>query len=138
MTQEATVTRLLPNGMAEIAVRRESACGGNCHACGGTCSFRNILKVSAKNKVLADVGDRVVVESSTSSILKAAAIVYVIPIVLFFAFYAAAALLGAGAQVSTAASLVGFALGVALAVALNRSFRNKTVTSFEIVSILQA
>lgn len=138
MTQEATVTRLLPNGMAEIAVRRESACGGNCHACGGTCSFRNILKVSAKNKVLADVGDRVVVESSTSSILKAAAIVYVIPIVLFFAFYAAAALLGAGAQVSTGTSLVGFALGVALAVALNRSFRNKTVTSFEIVSILQA
>ncbi len=138
MTQEATVTKLLPNGMAEIAVRRESACGGNCHACGGTCSFKNILKVNAKNRAQADVGDRVVVESSTSSILKAAAVVYVIPMVLFFVFYAAAALCGGSGAACTVASLLGFGLGVILAILFNRQFKKKTVTSFEIVSILHA
>ncbi|MGI6029420.1 MAG: SoxR reducing system RseC family protein [Candidatus Heteroscillospira sp.] len=137
MTQEATVTRLLPGGMAEIAVRRESACGGNCHACGGTCSFKNLMKVSAKNSVMAEVGSRVVVESSTASILKAAAVVYVIPLVLFFAFYAIAAVMGAGETASVCASLAGFLIGVGGAVMLNRSLKNRAAATFEIVSILQ-
>ena len=138
MTQEATVTRLLSNGMAEIAVRRESACGGNCHACGGTCASKNIIKVSAKNPVLAGVGDRVVVASSTSGILGAAVVVYVIPLVLFFTFYAVSALLGAAATLCTTASLLGFALGVGLAVGVNRKLKNKSAATFEIVSIIQA
>jgi sigma-E factor negative regulatory protein RseC len=123
--------------MAEIAVQRQSACGGNCHSCGG-CSERRILKVSAKNALAASVGDRVVVESSTSRILAAAAIVYVIPLVLFFAFYAAAAVLGAGETGSVLTSLAGFGIGVVIAMAVNRSFKNKAVTTFEIVEVLGA
>lgn len=136
MTQEAVVTKIMPAGMAEILVKRESACGGNCHACGGTCSIKNNLKVSAKNGVLASVGDRVVVSSSTKSILTAAFIVYILPVVLFFLFYAAAAIAGASESSSVIISLVGFFGGVGIAVALNRWFKNKEVTTFEIVSIL--
>jgi len=84
----------------------------------------------------AAVGDRVVVESSTSRILTAAAVVYVIPLVLFFAFYAAAALLHSGETAGVLAALVGFCLGVAIAMAVNRVFKRKDVTTFEIVEIL--
>jgi len=138
LTQQATVTKLLPNGMAEIAVKRESACGGNCHSCSGCSGRTNIMKVAAKNPVLAAVGDRVVVSSSTGSILKAAVVVYVIPVILFFVFYALGALMGAGESMSIVLSLVGFFLGVIMAMAFNKSLKNKTAATFEIISILQA
>ena len=138
MTQEATVTKLLPGGMAEIAVKRESACGGNCHSCSGCSGRTNIMKVSAKNRASAGVGDRVVVSSSTGSILKAAVIVYVIPVVLFFVFYALGAMMGAGESISIVLSLCGFAMGVLMAMAFNKSLKNRAATTFEIVSIIQA
>lgn len=136
MTQEATITKLLTNGMAEIAVRRESACGGNCHACGGTCTTNNLLKVSAKNNASASVGDKVMVSSSTSRVLTAAVAVYVVPLILFFVFYAATAMLSFPENVSVISSIFGFGIGIVLAMMLNRWFKNKSVTTFEIVSIL--
>jgi len=136
LTQQATVTKLLPDGMAQIAVKRESACGGNCKSCGG-CSG-NIMRVSARNNVSAQVGDRVIVSSSTGSILKAAAVVYVIPIVLFFVFYALGTMMGAGEGISIVLSLVGFVLGVIMAMAFNKSLKNNAATTFEIISIIQA
>ena len=30
MTQDAVVTKVLPNGMAEVVVSRGTACGSNC------------------------------------------------------------------------------------------------------------
>ena len=33
MTQEAIVTRRLPDGMAEVVVTRGTACGSNCGNC---------------------------------------------------------------------------------------------------------
>ena len=48
MTQEAVVTKLLPSGMAEVAVKRTSACGGNCGNC-ESCVFDSELKTAAKN-----------------------------------------------------------------------------------------
>ena len=36
--QKAKVTRLIDEGRAEVAVRRQSACGHNCATCGGGCS----------------------------------------------------------------------------------------------------
>ena len=38
MTQDAIVTRLLPDGMAEVVVTRATACGGNCSSC-ESCMF---------------------------------------------------------------------------------------------------
>ena len=36
MTQDAIVTKCLPNGMAEVVVTRTTACGSNCGNCGET------------------------------------------------------------------------------------------------------
>ncbi|MGE4352648.1 MAG: SoxR reducing system RseC family protein [Oscillospiraceae bacterium] len=137
MTQVATVTKLLPGGMAEIAVRRESACGGNCRTCGGACSFKNLVKVNAANTITAGVGDRVVVSSSTSGVMTAAFIVYLLPLILFFIGYGITAAMQAAEKVSIIVSLAGFFAGVALAIPLNRWFKEKKVTTFEIVSVIQ-
>ena len=133
MTQTATVTRILNGGMAEIAVRRKSACGGNCHACGG-CSDAKIVKVSAKNS--AAVGDEVIVSSETSGILKAAFVVYIIPIILFFAFYAAAAAMAMSEGMCIGLSIVGFVIGVIIAVIVNSSIKKRGGSSFEIIRII--
>ena len=136
MTKEAKVIKLLPDGMAEVVVKRESACGGNCHACGATCASKRMLTVSARNTVAASMGDDVMISSRTSGILQAAVIVYIIPIILFFAGYIAAAAAGASETVSVAASVGGFFAGVVIAVVLNRWYRERQVTTFEIVRIL--
>ena len=136
MTQVATVTRIISPDMAEIAVKRKSACGGDCHACGGTCNTGKILKVSARNAVAAGVGDQVLVSSSTSGILKAAFVVYLIPIILFFVFYAAAVALALPESGCVAASLGGFALGVLCAVLVNRSLKGRAAANFEIIQII--
>lgn len=136
MKQNATVTKILTNGMAEISVKRESACGGDCHACGGTCAFRSLMKVEAVNKISAAVGDKVMIESSTGGILTAAFIVYLMPIILFFASYATAATSGADEGTCILLSIIGFFVGVMIAVGLNRWYKKKQLTTFEIISIL--
>ena len=35
MRQEVTVSRVLEGGMAEVTLRRRSACAGDCGRCGG-------------------------------------------------------------------------------------------------------
>ena len=94
MTNEGIVTKLLPNDMAEVAVVRQTACGGSCSSCEG-CMYEREMKTAAKNLVNARPGQRVVIESRTSVIFNAALLVYVMPLVLFIAAYAIAAALGA-------------------------------------------
>ena len=40
MTQDAVVTKVFPNGMAEVVVARGTACGSNCGNC-ESCVFQN-------------------------------------------------------------------------------------------------
>ena len=60
MTQDAVVTRLLPNNMAEVAVARTTACGGNCPSC-ESCIFQSELKTLARNRIQARPGQKVVI-----------------------------------------------------------------------------
>ena len=76
MTQDAVVTRILPNGMAEVAVARSTACGGNCGSC-ESCIFQSELRTEAKNTIGARPGQKVVIESRTSAVFSAAALVYI-------------------------------------------------------------
>ena len=97
MVQTAKVTRVLADGRAEVAVKRQSACGHDCSKCGGGCSelmVSSTVAVIAANPVRAMPGDMVTVESSTSRVLGAAVIVYLVPFLLFFVGYFAAAALG--------------------------------------------
>ena len=87
MVQTAKVTRVLADGRAEVAVKRQSACGHDCSKCGGGCSelmVSSTVAVIAANPVRAMPGDMVTVESSTSRVLGAAVIVYLVPFLLFF------------------------------------------------------
>ena len=65
MTQDAVVTKVFPNGMAEVAVSRGTACGSNCGNC-ESCVFQNEIKAFAKNSVHARPGEKVVIESLSS------------------------------------------------------------------------
>ena len=99
MTQDAVVTRLLPNSMAEVVVTRSTACGSNCGSC-EICIFQSELKAVAKNTIQAKPGQRVVIASRTSTVFSAAILVYVMPLVFFIAGFVLATLLGASEGVS--------------------------------------
>ena len=79
MIQNATVIKL--NGKnAVIAVKRQSACGENCHGCSAEC--KNIIKSEAENKANAQCGDEVLVYSDTKKTLFLAFKLYLLPILL--------------------------------------------------------
>ena len=67
MTQDAIVTRLLPNDMAEVVVTRTTACGSNCGSC-ESCIFQSELKAVAKNHINARPGQQVVIASRTDQV----------------------------------------------------------------------
>ena len=93
MTQDAVVTKVLPNGMAEVVVSRGTACGSNCGNC-ESCVFQNEIKTFAKNTVHARPGEKVVIESLSSRIFGAAFIVYIVPMLVFIIGYVIAASCG--------------------------------------------
>jgi sigma-E factor negative regulatory protein RseC len=65
--------------MAEVVVRRVSACGENCANCKGSCETTT-AKTVAENLAGAGVGDLVKIESESSAVIRAALILYMIPI----------------------------------------------------------
>lgn len=134
MTQDAVVTKVLPNGMAQVAVTRSTACGGNCGHC-ESCIFQSELMTLAKNTIDAKPGQKVIIESRTTLVLGAAALVYVLPLVLFLAGYAAAYLIGAGEGLCIAASFLALLLGGTVTVLSQRQKKSKKKIDFEIVSL---
>ena len=138
MVQTAKVTRLLPDGRAEVSVKRQSACGHDCSKCGGGCSelmVSSTVSVIATNGIGARPGDMVTVESATSGVLGAAVMVYVVPFLLFFAGYFAAALLGLPGGGSALVGVAGFVLGLLLAVRWDRRVRREKAIAFRITAI---
>ena len=138
MIQTAKVTKVFPNGRAEVAVRRQSACGHDCSKCGGGCSelmVSSTVAVMAANPVRAMPGDMVRVESSTGGILKAAVVVYLVPFILFFLGYFICAALQLSGGISAAVGGIGFAVGVLLAVLLDRQVRRNRSITFCITAI---
>ena len=110
MTQIATVEKILPGGMAEISVPRKSACGHDCEECAGCGVSGASVRAVARNDARAEVGQKVVVESSTKNLLGVMLLVYLLPIVLFLVgYFATGALESEGLRyaVAIAAFLVG-------------------------------
>ena len=92
MTQDAVVIKLLPNDMAEVAVTRGTACGGNCGSC-ESCKFQKEMRTEARNLIEAKPGQKVVIESKTGDVMSAAMLLYIVPFVLLFIGYAIGAAL---------------------------------------------
>ena len=87
MRKKATVDRVLPDGRAELLVRRESACSGDCHKCGGCGGVEQVLRLMAKDTVGVQKGDIVYVESDGRVVLKGAFLLYLLPLALFLIGY---------------------------------------------------
>ena len=110
MTQQGTIKKLLPNGLAEVEVTRRSACGHDCAKCGGCGGLETqTLYVTARNHAHASVGDRVLLEGETRQVLGFAVLVYLLPLVLFFVGYGVGAGMKLGGGLS---ALIGGVLFV--------------------------
>lgn len=126
MTQIATIRRTLNNGMAEAAVRRQSACGHDCSKCNGceqTVKLSEIV-VTAENRVKAQRGDTVIIESKSATILTAAAMVYIFPILLAFLFSGLTAwFIGDGEGMQMLACFLGFVTGILISIMWDKRMR---------------
>jgi len=133
MTQQGTIRRLLPDGMAEIEVTRRSSCGHDCAKCGGCGGLETqILYVTAKNRAQAQVGERVLIEGGTKQVLGLAGLVYLLPLALFFTGYALGAALQRGAGYSSLCGGLGFAAGIIAAVLYSRHIKREGKILYEI------
>ena len=129
MEQMAQVVRKNPDGTAQVAVARESACSGDCHKCAGCGAARQTMLFTARNPIGAEVGAVVKVESESGPVLKAAAVLYMLPLALFFPGYIL------GAQLWQLGGLTGglaFILGIAGAVMYDRLVMKKKNTVYTI------
>jgi len=136
MTQDAIVTKLMPNNMAEVVVTRSTACGANCGNC-ESCIYQNELKTLAKNLIQAKPGQKVVIESKTSMVFGAAMLVYVLPLVIMLVFYAAASASGASEGACIALSFAGLVLGGIIIVLSQRMRKDKSPINFDIISFAE-
>lgn len=134
MRQIVTVTRVLEDGFAEVAMRRESACSGECGSCGGCSAQAQTITVRARNALGAAAGDRVVVETAGRTVLSAALLVYLVPLVLFFVGWAVGYVIGLPGMTAVCCA-AGFVLGIVPAVCYNHYLTRKkpvgyTITAF--------
>lgn len=133
MTQDAVVIKLLNAEMAEVAVTRGTACGGNCGSC-ESCMFQSELRTEARNLIGAKPGQKVVIESKSSRIFGAAMLVYVMPLLFFLAGYAIAAFLGAGEGIRILVSFAALLVSACVLVFTQRSKKEKKPITFDIIA----
>lgn len=142
MEQIAVVKAVLANGMAQIAVERDTACGAahSCHDCAGCEKMMTNTNtvVTAFNDVNAGKGDVVKVRGENKVFFKTAAIVYIVPLILAMAAYFVAMGMGLGEGMQVLVTFVGFALGVLLGVAWDRHMKKTSGLRFHIVEIKKA
>lgn len=135
MTQIATVERILDPNHAEISVPRKSACGHDCEECAGCGVTGAAVHARAVNTIGARPGQKVVVESSTQKMLGIVALVYLIPVVLFMLGYLVMVFLKASVGVQYFAAVIGFTIGIALAILYDRRLRARGGLVFTIVRL---
>ena len=134
MTQIATVEKILPGGMVEISVPRKSACGHDCEECAGCGVSGASVRAQARNTVGAEVGQKVVVESSTKRLLGVMILVYLLPILCFFVgYFATGALASEGLRYAIA--IAAFLIGIIPAVVCDRHMKSTGALTFTIVRL---
>ena len=75
------------------------------------------------------------VESSTSKMMHIIALVYLTPVALFLLCYLLAVAFGAGVTVQYSLAAVGFAAGIAIAIAYDRRLKKQGGLIFRIVRL---
>ena len=79
MTGDAIVTTVCGNE-ATVKISKSSACGHDCASC-KACSNPS-YEISVINKIGANVGDKVLIETKTSRVLFASFLLYILPVFL--------------------------------------------------------
>ena len=133
MTQDAIVLKLLDNNMAEVAVTRATACGGNCGSCESG-MFQTELRAQARNLIQAKPGQKVTIESKSSRILGAAVLVYVMPLLFFLLGYGLAAAFGAGEGTRILLSFSALIVSALVLVLSQRFNKRKKPITFDIIA----
>ena len=128
MEQKVKVTRVFPDGTAQVVRIRESACSGDCHKCSGCGAAQQTMLFMAGNPIGARAGDLVIVSAESAPVLKAALVLYILPLVLFFAGYIGGACVGLSGWLGA----LGFLLGIAAVVAYDRLAAKKKETIYTI------
>ena len=129
MQQLVKVLTCNPDGTAQVAYMRQSACSGDCHKCSGCGAVEQTMIFTARNPIGATPGALVTVESATGPVLKAAAVLYMLPLVLVIAGY----LVGMQWQLGGLIGALAFALSIAIIVCYDRLVMRKRNTVYTIV-----
>ena len=142
MEQIAVVKKLLGNGMAQVSVERGTACGA-AHSCADCAGCEHVIVQSEKvvtafNDVSARTGDIVRLRSDNGPFLKSAAIVYLLPLVLALVVYCVAATLSLSEGPMLLFALLGFVVGILIAVAWDRHMKKVNGLRFHIVEVKKA
>lgn len=132
MTQTATVTALpaVPGGQVELTIVRQTACGHSCDGCGRCAGKAQKLVIQAGSDIPVALGDQVEVYSD-NRVLGAAALVYGLPVVLFLLGYLLPSSLPEPGRCLCGG--LGFALGLAGAIACDRLVKKRSGISYRIV-----
>ena len=128
MEQAVKVTRVFPNGTAQVVRIRESACSGDCHKCSGCGAAEQKMLFLAQNPIGARPGDLAIVSADSAPVLKAAAVLYILPLVLFLAGYIGGMYLNMAGWLGA----LGFLLGIAAVVVYDRRTAKKQETIYTI------
>lgn len=129
MQQLVKVLRCEPDGRAQVACLRQSACSGDCHKCSGCGAVEQTMIFTAQNPIGARPGDMVIVESATGPVLKAAAVLYLLPLALFITGYLVGMQWGLGGL----SGGLAFGASIGLIIAYDRLVMKKKNTEYTIV-----
>ena len=129
MQQKVKILSVHPDGTAQVACLRQSACSGDCHKCSGCGAVEQTMVFTARNTIGARPGEMVIVESESGPVLKAAAVLYLLPLVLFIAAY----LWGMQWKLGGLTGSLAFGLSIVLIVLYDRFVMKKKNTVYTII-----
>ncbi len=122
------------DGIAEISVIRESACGDNCASCSAKCTLKD-ASVSAKAVPGLKTGDMVYIEMAASKIIFAAFLAYITPIFALLIGYFLGAGLGFGEEASAGIGVLSMVIWFFIVYAIDK--RLKKLYRHTIVEVIR-
>lgn len=135
MLQEAIITKIRDDGLAEVVVERLGICGGDCNGCEG-CKYDHLMKSVVQNPIGANRGQHVMIETPTSGVVKGAFVLYVLPIVMLILGYALGALLSLNESYCILAAFAAALVGIVIAIIVSKKRYAADPTPTKIVSVI--
>lgn len=136
MLQEAIITKIRDDGLAEVVVERLGICGGDCNNC-HECIYEHLMKSVVQNPIGARRGQHVMIDTPTMGVFKGALAIYVLPLVTLFLGYFIAAALGLGESACIIAAFAAAGIGIVIAVVISRARYRADPTPTKIVSVIE-